>query len=302
LFRILKSSPSLAVLKLDQMLCTHGIGSQYARLPQLERLYLRDHLCICIPLLDRLAFPTTTGVTLYPFGVETGAQMNSLLAPIRNHLCAPSPAAAIAMKIEHDMESYLRVETNPLGERGWFGERSIFSVNSHPRSAAQIRQVLVAAVAALPANIVTELNVFQTEFSTGTWKALLALLPAVESLHIGCDNGAIGLCSALCEAPTLRALRTIDIFMCVPQDEEETTATFIRGLDRVARMYHSDVDNSPLLRLRLDVHDSSDDLVDQDDRWYPEDHVRHKAQWAVLKGVLKEFVWEGPPDEAAERN
>ncbi|KAJ7733364.1 hypothetical protein B0H14DRAFT_2639629 [Mycena olivaceomarginata] len=288
--RMPRLRPSLAVLKLDQMLCTHGIGSQYARLPQLERLYLRDHLCICIPLLDRLAFPTTTGVTLYPFGVETGAQMNSLLAPIRNHLCAPNPAAAIAMEIEHDMQSHLRVETNPLGERGWFGERLIFSVNSYPRSAAQIRQVLVAAVVALPANIVTELNVFQVEFSTGTWKALLALLPAVESLHIGCDNGAIGLCSALCEAPTLRALRTIDIFMCVPQDEEETTATLIRGLDRVARMYHSDVDNSPLLRLRLEVHDSSDDLVDQDDRWYPEDHVRHKAQWAVLKGVLKEFV------------
>ncbi|KAJ7737552.1 hypothetical protein B0H16DRAFT_1325845, partial [Mycena metata] len=85
LFNLLKSSPTLHTLKLDLAIQAGSVNSSLrVDLPQLKLLHLSTMLGHCEDLINRLTFPASTRLLLYPEYIRTVEDIRHILVPIRN--------------------------------------------------------------------------------------------------------------------------------------------------------------------------------------------------------------------------
>ncbi|KAK6980653.1 F-box domain-containing protein [Favolaschia claudopus] len=209
LVQFLQSSPFLETLRLDMMIPEHAPeGVQKITLSHLTVLYIRDFIQQCEALVKLLDFPPTTQLQLYTQSVNNGSHVRDILLPIRRHLRAPGApliqtlvlqAPFIAGSIAHCSVSCFT--TNFDSKQGaaldeWDGH---FMINTHPRNAPALRQILSKILKALPSQSLTFLDATQAQFSRPTWKMTLALLPALHTVRLYVGAGGANFCDAASE-------------------------------------------------------------------------------------------------------
>ncbi|KAJ7057652.1 hypothetical protein C8F01DRAFT_1150571 [Mycena amicta] len=258
LLSVLQACPDLVELEIHLLL---DVGAQELYfpvvLPHLESLKLRDHVDYFHPFFRFVSFPASTRLALYPLGVRDGADIRELLVPLRKHLrspVAPIPyALSIAVPSRRDDEDipHLLVDVD-REELRHYTEESLFRLNSHPPTAPALRQILVKILHTIPTANITHLNASCAYFSNTTWRVVLRLLPALQSVALSVNDAGRQFCDTLTEIlvsmpdatpasslsvplPLLRRL-TVHVYSRLP-DELPTVTAFLDAFRRILRAY-----------------------------------------------------------------
>ncbi|KAJ7132703.1 hypothetical protein C8R46DRAFT_1362525 [Mycena filopes] len=239
LLTFLQSSPGLRTLHLDLMLQPGSPASSHRpALPRLELLYLCERLSSCEVLLDRLTFPASAQVQLLPFHISSGADIRPILIPLHKHLRArtpPATALSIYSKPSSD-DNYqsLLIDLYP-DARPTFRDDALFTIIAHPTGMPALRQVLAKVLKAIPMQSVTHLAAGNAFLTAATWKAALALMPALESVNLDVNAAGTGFCEAAMAA-RLMPRRIAVSAMTFADLDEPTVKLFFTTLLRLLRV------------------------------------------------------------------
>ncbi|KAK6988091.1 F-box domain-containing protein [Favolaschia claudopus] len=196
LVQFLQSSPFLDTLRLDMMIAEHAPeGVQQITLSHLTVLYIRDSIQQCEALVKLLDFPPTTQLQLYTQSVNNGSHVRDILLPIRRHLRAPGAPLTQTLVLQAPFIAGSIAHCSAALDE-WDGH---FMINTHPRNAPALRQILSKVLKALPSHSLTFLDATQAQFSRSTWKMTLALLPALHTVRLYVGAGGANLCDAALE-------------------------------------------------------------------------------------------------------
>ncbi|KAJ7057647.1 hypothetical protein C8F01DRAFT_1306502 [Mycena amicta] len=186
-----------------------------------------------------------------------GADIRELLVALCKHLrspVAPIPyALSITVPSRRDDEDipHLLVDVDREILRH-YTEESLFRLNSHPPTAPALRQILVKILHTIPTANITHLNASYAYFSNTSWRVVLRLLPALQSVALSINVAGRRFCDTLAEMlvsvrdatpassltlplPLLRRL-TVHVHSRLP-DELPTVAAFLDAFRRVLRAY-----------------------------------------------------------------
>ncbi|KAJ7057643.1 hypothetical protein C8F01DRAFT_1371762 [Mycena amicta] len=226
------------------------------RLPQLERLTLREKSRTLQDFLHFVLVPATTCLDLHAVDVNSGADIRDLLVPIRKHLRAPGalqPSCitfAVPGRNTNVPAKHFRIDLDhkPLG----YGRNtSLFSIISHPASGPFLKQILVKILHAVPTASITQLVIEDWDYSgpgylsKAEWRVALPLLPALELVDLcGADTGGRTFFEALAdtmvrpEAEVPFWLRTVKVRFHIRDLEGVARAqTFVEHFKRMLRGY-----------------------------------------------------------------
>ncbi|KAJ6517345.1 hypothetical protein C8R47DRAFT_1087080 [Mycena vitilis] len=259
LLSILRESPALHTLKLDMVLAP-GIHPHYSPvdLPHLEFLHLREFLEVCEHLLTQLLFPATMRLELYPQGLSTGADVRDILISVRKHLRAPCASIPVTLALHCPRDaSHFRIATYAeTVTHVNFSRETLFALNSHPVGAPALRQIMTKVLKTVPLQALTTLDASNTYFTPATWKAALALLPALGEVALDVDDAG----SCFCEAAlaTGHSLRRIKLHWFARSGESEVIARFFDALTCLLRAHRAG--GSQLERLTVKDYAGTTDL------------------------------------------
>ncbi|KAJ7615936.1 hypothetical protein FB45DRAFT_801558 [Roridomyces roridus] len=206
---VLESSPALTSLKLGRVLTEQIVHQPHhaVSLPLLESLWVQDEVQFCTPLIQHLVIPPTARIIIYTLGVQTGSDITHLLVLIRKHIRAPGASTIRWLQLEahgspSTPPSHLRMaafSSESVPDALAFDDASL-AINAHPTTGLALRQIMSKILKALPVSTITHLDCRSaSHLSVTSWKYALALLPALESIYLFVNNGALQLFGALTE-------------------------------------------------------------------------------------------------------
>ncbi|KAJ7664550.1 hypothetical protein DFH06DRAFT_1470872 [Mycena polygramma] len=259
LLGILRESPALHTLKLDMMLAP-GIHPHYSPvdLLHLEFLHLREFLEVCEHLLTQLLVPATSRLELYPQGLSTGADVRDILISVRKHLREPRASIPLTLALHSPRDgSHFRIATyaEAITHVG-FSRDTLFALNSHPAGAPALRQIMTKVLKAVPLQSLTTLDASNAHFTPVTWKAALALLPALEEVALDVDEAGTRFCEAA--LATGHPFRRIKLHSFARPGESEVVARFLDALTCLLQAHHRG--GSQLQRLTVKDYTGTTDI------------------------------------------
>ncbi|KAJ7607632.1 hypothetical protein DFH06DRAFT_1486478 [Mycena polygramma] len=204
LLSVLEASPALTRVKLGRVIVSHSSTQSYrlVSLPRLERLCIQEKVEFCNLLLRQVTIPPTARVSIYGLGIESGSDITDLLVPLRKHVRAPSAPTLRCLRIDapgsHLMLSAFTAAAAPNVEVQ--REAESFLVNTHPPTENLLCEIMGMVLKALPCSNITYLDCRSaTAITITSWKAALALLPALETVSTSASEGAVRLFTALAQ-------------------------------------------------------------------------------------------------------
>ncbi|KAJ7759643.1 hypothetical protein B0H16DRAFT_1689026 [Mycena metata] len=218
LLEMLGFCPQLHTLNLDLTIPPPIRDHPYPTivLPALACLCLRDDVTGCTALLNHLQIPSRASIRIFPFNVNTGMDMKAILVPIRKHVRTPGAQALSLLQ----MECQARSGDSDGGPGIAFCTMTLFSdtvlhivetdspqctlsLNFHPSTEGALRQIVTKLLHAIPSNLITHLDahclIYPREV---TWKAIVKLLPALDTVHLRFNDGAVHCVRALTQTET----------------------------------------------------------------------------------------------------
>ncbi|KAJ7057612.1 hypothetical protein C8F01DRAFT_319987 [Mycena amicta] len=252
LLSVLQACPELIELAIH-LLLDFGAQELYfpVVLPHLESLKLIDYLDYFQPFFRFVSFPATARLVLYPRGVRNGADIRTLLGPLHKHFRSPvahipSALSITALREADETIRQLLVEVEREAPLRPYWEKSILVLNSHPRTAPALREILVKILHAISTANITHLDAGCAQLSNTSWKVVLRLLPAVQSVTLSIGNHGQQFCDTLVEMlaspsssralPLLRRF-TVHIFSHL-SGELLAVQPFLDTFKRVLRTYY----------------------------------------------------------------
>ncbi|KAJ7238259.1 hypothetical protein B0H12DRAFT_98813 [Mycena haematopus] len=210
LLDMLASCPQLHTLKLEIIIPPPLPDQLYAtvELPALTWLYLRDPVISCELLLNHLRIPATAAIQLLPLDVRSGADVRGLLVPIHRHLRAIGARTPMLFKIARPGLSYCTMtmcnDTAPRTFMDYDSPDCPFSLNCHPSMETTLRQILRKVLKAIPTESITHID-GRDGYDVGpvTWRAVMLLLPALDTIYLQLNTGAVKCVGALHEIESL---------------------------------------------------------------------------------------------------
>ncbi|KAJ7210085.1 hypothetical protein GGX14DRAFT_565874 [Mycena pura] len=202
------SSPTLTHVKLAGLLADPLSLQSYSivSLPVMEFLWIQDNVALCNQLLRHLILPPTARILVYGYGIRSGPDIADLLVPIRKHV--RSPAATTLRCLQFNSSDSRGTPANFMvcaftavtAPNMLEYDKANFTVNSHPTTENTLRQIMSKVLKALPSATITHLDCrCATQLTVTSWKAAIALLPALEMIYIFVNSAATKLFTALVE-------------------------------------------------------------------------------------------------------
>ncbi|KAJ6450194.1 hypothetical protein C8R45DRAFT_1114269 [Mycena sanguinolenta] len=211
LLDMLSSCPQLQNLKLEVTIPAPLPDQLYAtvELPALARLFLRDLVVSCEVLLNHVRISPTAIIQILPYTIQTGADVRSLLVPIRRHLRAIGARTPRMLYVARPSVAYCTITVcdytvPPIDFDDEAG--CLLSLNSHPDTEKTVRQILTKVLKAIPSESITHFNGRGFEVRPVTWRAAILLLPALDTIYLGLSTestGAVNCIGALHDIETL---------------------------------------------------------------------------------------------------
>ncbi|KAF7351738.1 F-box domain-containing protein [Mycena sanguinolenta] len=243
---MLSSSPRLCSLKLN------GISPPITHqdyptldLPDLDHLRLRGMVTACTAMLNHLRFSAQTNVHILPWGIGSGVDVRDILVPIRKHIRSPGAQTPFLLHIDRDpghcaLSLCRRTECHSSFD---CDSACALLLNSHPSSEAALRQIIAKFLKAIPESV-THLDVcLGSNLGEASWKAIVPLLPALETVYIYVYPSAGAGLRALNELESLDpvrrtfpSVRHLYVSAFRHLDVEDETVTMVRtGLEGYVR-------------------------------------------------------------------
>ncbi|KAJ7611411.1 hypothetical protein DFH06DRAFT_1485299 [Mycena polygramma] len=202
LLSVLNASPALTRVKLGRVVASQNPTQSYrvVSLPHLEILWIQEDVEICNALLRHVTIPPTTRVSIYGLGIRSGSNITDLLVPLRKHVRAPSAPTLRCLRIDAPGSYFMLTAFTVALVLNLEHEAEAFLVNTHPPTDNLLRQIMSKVLKALPCTNITYLDCRSaTAITITSWKAALALLPALETVYTSASEGAVRLFTALAE-------------------------------------------------------------------------------------------------------
>ncbi|KAK7053563.1 F-box domain-containing protein [Favolaschia claudopus] len=204
LLDMLAASPLLRYLKLHRI-CPAPIPEQFyptIDLPELASLTLQDPENRCQALIEHLHFPLHASLNLFPHGLHSGADIRDILVPIRRRLRSPGVPAPLLLKLYRTREAQCATSfhntTTPPDLLSRLNMECPLSMNCHPSTEHNLRQMLTKLIKAVPSNFITHLDGRETySMRPATWHTVIRLLPSLETIHLLSNRGAVSCITAL---------------------------------------------------------------------------------------------------------
>ncbi|KAJ7659188.1 hypothetical protein DFH06DRAFT_1472604 [Mycena polygramma] len=205
LLQILRACPQLRNLALDLCMPIPVPDQLYAtvHLPALAWLRLGDLVHSCEALLNHLRLPPKTSIEIFPLGVRNGADIRRLLVPIRKHVRAAGARKPLLLQINRKSNSYctmsLFCDTDPPNLYKLDFEGYPLALNFHPKSERAFRQIITKVLHAFPRpDSITQLDArIGPDIQEVSWRALLMLLPSLETVYLTMDATTMNCVEAL---------------------------------------------------------------------------------------------------------
>ncbi|KAJ7653905.1 hypothetical protein DFH06DRAFT_1203180 [Mycena polygramma] len=202
LLSVLNASPALTRVKLGRGIASQNPTQSYrvVSLPHLGILWIQEDVEICNALLRHVTIPPTARVSIYGLGIRSGSNITDLLVPLRKHVRAPSAPTLRCLRIDAPGSYFMLTAFTAALAPNLEHEAEAFLVNTHPPTDNLLRQIMSKVLKALPCTNITYLDCRSaTAITITTWKAALALLPALETVYTSASEGAVRLFTALAE-------------------------------------------------------------------------------------------------------
>ncbi|KAJ7166979.1 hypothetical protein C8R46DRAFT_1095692 [Mycena filopes] len=186
-----------------------------ACLPVIKLLHLTESVFATTLILRHITFPAATRLTVDGLDISTGSGLTDLLDQLRRHLRAPGAPAAACLRLDfleplhtfiirtYAAASAPTMYTSSATEE----DESIFAFGAIMRKDNLIRRVTTRVLKLLPRTRITYLDARAASLTITSWRAVLALLPALDVVHTGVSPEAGQLLQALaqlCDASTGR--------------------------------------------------------------------------------------------------
>ncbi|KAJ7453310.1 hypothetical protein B0H11DRAFT_1820659 [Mycena galericulata] len=203
----LRASPNLTYLKLGRVIGSHFPLQSYpvVSLPRLEFIWIQDDVALCNELLRHIAMPSTARISVYGFGIRAGADIAPLLVPVRKHVRARDAPTLRCLQLDATdsrgrTNFMLSTFTATTAPNALEYDKATFLVNTHPATEHALRTIMTKVLKALPCSGITHLDARAAPHLTvASWKAALALLPALEMMYTFVNSAATRLFTALVE-------------------------------------------------------------------------------------------------------
>ncbi|KAJ7202646.1 hypothetical protein GGX14DRAFT_463123 [Mycena pura] len=208
LLSVLESCPQLHTLKLDSVIPTPipDMHCSPVDLPFLAVLHLRGSIPFCTALLNHILLPATSTLEVIPFGVCVGADIKSILIPIRKHIRAPGAPRTSLLEIDsHKLgaDRYSHYTISFFTKTTLTHTNPPLSINCHPATENAVRQLLSKVIKTVPFEAITHLDLcLAMEAGEVTWKMMLKLLPALQMVYLQANTGGINFVRVLTQMET----------------------------------------------------------------------------------------------------
>ncbi|KAJ7898648.1 hypothetical protein B0H14DRAFT_175456 [Mycena olivaceomarginata] len=257
LLDMLASCPQLRTLKLDLMIPPPMPEQIYVTvdLPALSWLYLlSDPITSCETFLKHIRIPPATSIQILPLGLLTGADARAILVPIRRHLRSPGARRPLLFHITRTIASYCTMsvfgDTAPHDFLDHASMRCPLSFGCHPRTEGALRQILTKVLKAIPTESITHLDAY-AGYNLGavTWKIIIKLLPALETIYLLGNTGAVNCVRALGEIQaqdnqiqrrTFPHIRRLHIRILRPEAGSDTIVLLLTALEEYLQLCSAD--------------------------------------------------------------
>ncbi|KAJ6453788.1 hypothetical protein C8R45DRAFT_1038865 [Mycena sanguinolenta] len=265
LLKMLESSPRLTSLKLDPItpLTPHQDFPTVdllptVDLPELDRLRLHGDVSACAALLNHLRFPPQTKIEIFPYGVRSGVDVRDILVPLRKHLRSPRAEKPLLLHIDRGPSHCTMAICHAAAPHNSFDCRSAsaLSLNSHPSTEGAVRQIIAKFLKAIPESIKHLDACSALDLREVSWKTVIPLLPALETVFLQVHRGATPCLEALTQRETLDPGRQTfprirRLYIRALRSAEEDTATeVLTALE--AYVNARSANGTPLERLEID--------------------------------------------------
>ncbi|KAJ6518162.1 hypothetical protein C8R47DRAFT_7642 [Mycena vitilis] len=257
LLQILIACPQLRNLTLD--LCMPRPPDQLynaVHLPALAWVRLGDPVHSCEALLNHLRFPPKTSIEIYPLGVRNGVDIRRLLVPTRKHIREPGARRPLLLQIDRQGNSYYtvslfcRCDSDPrppnLYNLGFMGYP--LALHFNPKAERAFCQIITKVLHAFPPDSITQLDArIGPDIQEVSWRALLTLLPSLETVYLTMDATALNCVEALTLIEVQDCDRTSSRIRClhilVSRHVNEVGVAFLTALERYIRRCASSPDS-----------------------------------------------------------
>ncbi|KAJ7112027.1 hypothetical protein C8R43DRAFT_153323 [Mycena crocata] len=209
LLSTLRASPKLRTLCLEDVVefvdGSHGLP--IVDLPSLHSLTLHDKADASTQLLQHIAYPVTTRISLHVGPISMVTELAPLFGQLRLHLRAPgAPMLRLFAVVEpgtyatgeltqFSVSAYSATSPPLLNEHRHHADMHLFCL---PVSQECSHEIAARFLDVLPAAHITHLDArHAAALSQDSWAALVALLPAVDSLYLRLDGEMHALVGAL---------------------------------------------------------------------------------------------------------
>ncbi|KAJ7149653.1 hypothetical protein C8R46DRAFT_1125701 [Mycena filopes] len=267
LFSMLELCRQLKTLKLDGVIPSEfdWDGGQIS-LPNLTSISLRDRVYLCWIVLKYLQFPLDAQVEVYALGLRAGADARDILVPITRRLRAPGAPRPPLLMIQCSSSTsspsaptYCTF-TAHLSTTPWdmlSANAPFFTLNTHPNSEHALRQIMSKVVKATPLAHITHLDVRMAPFLTGgSYRTLLQFLPALETVFIMGNAGALHIFHALAELELFdperrkyRRPRHLHVLAVYVDAKRDVLPAVLDALDAYLRLCHALGTPLPILEI-----------------------------------------------------
>ncbi|KAJ7301315.1 hypothetical protein DFH08DRAFT_103868 [Mycena albidolilacea] len=292
---LLEASPALRYLKLGKLISSNALTQSHpaVSLPYLELIWVQEDVALCTELLRRIIIPPTTRICLYVFGINNGADIAPLLVPARNHVRAQGAPVLRCLRLDATplrgmhtsfMVSAFIATTAPNALEY---DAANFLVNSHPTTEPALRGIMTKVLKALPCSTITHLDCRNAvHLTVPTWKAAVALLPALEMVYTWLNPAAAQFLTALAEltenprnavVPPLQHVHLWAYAWRQNQNEPDEVGPVLAALRRLLAARHAC--GTPLPVLEIDEQINSLNM--------------EEAEWEALFEKVGKFIRNG---------
>jgi hypothetical protein len=242
--------PRLHTLKLDLIIPPPTPDQYYAAvdLPALAWLRLRDPVGSCEALLHHLHTPPAASVQILLHGVHIGADIRDLLVPIRKHVRAAGAKKLSLLQIDRTSMAYCTMmffcDTAPHDYLERDSAHCPLLLNFHPTTEGALRQITSKVLKAIPSESITHLDACAgSAFAEVSWRALIKLLPALETVYLQVNRGAVNCVRALhpietqnSQRQTFSCIRRLHIRILRPEPGDNTIVVLLAALEEYLQM------------------------------------------------------------------
>ncbi|KAJ7711950.1 hypothetical protein B0H16DRAFT_1626573 [Mycena metata] len=301
LLEMLGSCPQLHTVKLEITIPLPAPELNYptVELPALTWLRLRDNVTHCTALLNHLQFPPAASVHILPSGVYTGADVHDILVPMRKHSRGTGAQMLSLLQIDCHATSAASREisyctmamfsdTKPHEFLERIEPRCGLSLNFHPNTEPALRQILTKVLNAVPAHLITHLDARNLTYpGEVSWRELVQLLPALDTVYLRANASAVHCVQALTQIETLDLqrqnlprVRRLNVLIMRPEPGDDTIASLMTSLE--AYFTVCTANQNPFEALEID------------DRQHVLDHPARQEQLERLFPLMENRVlWNG---------